>query len=233
MDPTRLASRFPRLYHMAHFASWPSIEQHGLLSTTALLDVFGVRGAERERIEAEWRGDSIRIEHPDHGVAVVRDQLPLRPDHLARCLTDGLLPADWYRILNRHVFFWVDEPHLEVLIRARAYRALPQTVLVLDTAKLLERHLGDVRLSSINSGSILRGGALRGPSTFQTIAEHTKHRIVELCVVGSVPDARDLAVRVEHWWPDGRKDLLFGASDGTRTEARVSRPDIPATNPGR
>jgi hypothetical protein len=213
MDSTRLATRFPRLYHMAHFESWPSIQRHGLLSTSALLDLFGVRGPERERIEAHWRGGSIRIEHPDHGAAVVRDQLPLRPDLLARCLTDGLSPSDWYRILNRHVFFWVDVPHLDVLVRAKAYRDLPQTVLVLDTAKLLERHLADVRLSSINSGSILRGGALRGPRTFQTVAEHPTYRIVELCVVGSVPDAKDLAIRVEHWWPDGRRDLLFRTRD--------------------
>ncbi|MBA3779922.1 MAG: hypothetical protein H0X16_11620 [Chloroflexi bacterium] len=209
MDPAKLAARFPRLFHMAHFDSWPSIEQHGLLSTSALLDLFEVRGAERDRIEAQWRGDSIRIEHPKHGAAVVRDQLPLRHDHLARCLTDGLSPADWYRILNQHVFFWVDESQLEVLINARAYRALPQTVLVLDTSSLLERHLADVRLSSINSGSILRGGAMRGPSTFRLVAEHDKYRVVELCVVGSVPDVRDLAVRVEHRWPDGRLDSVY------------------------
>jgi hypothetical protein len=210
MDPAALAARHPRLYHMAHYGSWPSIQEHGLLSTSALLDLFEIHGAEREQIEAHWRGASIRIRHPRHGDAVVRDQLPLRPDHLARCLTNGLTPEDWYRILNRHVFFWVDEPHLETLLNAKAYRDLPQTVLVLDTARLIDRHLECVRLSSINSGSILRGGALRGPNTFVPVTEDRKSRLVELCVVGSVPDAKDLVMSVEHRGTDGGREQLFG-----------------------
>lgn len=208
MDPGRLAARFPRLYHMAHFGSWPSIERHGLLSTSRLLDVFEIHGRERDRIESRWRSTSIRIEHPEHGQAVVRDQLPLRPDLLQRCLTDGMTPEDWYRTLNAHVFFWVDEPHLKTLLNARAYRELPQTILVLDTARLLERHLPAVRLSSINSGSILRGGAPRGRETFLPVADHTQSRLVELCVTGAVTDVRALVLAVEHWWPDGRRELL-------------------------
>jgi hypothetical protein len=196
---------------MAEFGSWPSIQKHGLLSTSALLDLFEISGSDRERIQSQWRGASIRIHHFDHGDAVVRDQLPLRPDHLARCLTDGMVPEDWYRILNRHVFFWVDEPHLDTLLNARAYRQLPHTVLVLDTARLLERHLPGVRLSSINSGSIIRGGAARGAGTLLPVTGHTKYRIVELCVVNAVPDAKELVIVVEHRWPDGRRELLYQA----------------------
>jgi len=119
-----------------------------------------------------------------------------------------MTPEDWYRTLNAHVFFWVDEPHLKTLLNARAYRELPQAVLVLDTARLLERHLPAVRLSSINSGSILRGGAPRGRETFLPVADHSQSRLVELCVIGAVPDVRALVLTVEHWWPDGRRELL-------------------------
>jgi hypothetical protein len=196
---------------MAHFGSWPSIERHGLLSTSSLLDVFEIQGLERDRVESQWRSTSIPIEHPEHGRAVVRDQRPLRPDLLARCLTDGMTPADWYRTLNAHVFFWVDEPHLGTLLNARAYREFPQTVLVVDTARLLNRHLADVRLSSINSGSILRGGAPRGTGTFLPVPDYQKSRIVELCVTGAVPGIRELAVTVEHRWPDGRSEILFSS----------------------
>lgn len=209
MDPGRLAARFPRLYHMANFGSWPSIQRHGLLSTSRLLDLYEVQGDERDRIESQWRSTSIPIENHEHGRAVVRDQLPLRPDLLGRCLTDGMTTADWYRTLNGQVFFWVDEPHLETLLNARAYRDLPHTVLVLDTARLLERHLPEVRLSSINSGSILRGGAPRGRHTFRRVSEHDSSLLVELCVLGTVPEASDLALTVEHRWPDGRRELLF------------------------
>jgi len=41
----------PTLYHMAERGSWPSIREHGLLSTSALLDLYGKQGAEREAIE--------------------------------------------------------------------------------------------------------------------------------------------------------------------------------------
>jgi hypothetical protein len=209
VDADRFVRRFPRLYHMASFGSWPLIERHGLLSTSALLDLFEVKGAEREAIESQWRSATMGIAHPTHGSAVVRDQLPLRPDLLARCLLDGLSPSDWYRVLNGQVFFWVDEDHLWTLRGAKAYRDAPQTIVEVDTAALLDRHLEDVRLSSINSGSILRGGAARGLMTFRSIADHPTSRVVELCVVGAVPDIADLTIRARHHWPNGRSDDLF------------------------
>jgi len=209
MDPDHLVRRFPRLYHMASFGSWPLIERHGLLSTSSLLDLFAVKGPERETIESEWRSASIQIDHPTYGSAVVRDQLPLRPDLLARCLQDGLSPSDWYRVLNGQVFFWVDEDHLWTLRGAKAYRDAPQTIVEVDTAALIDRHVEDVRLSSINSGSILRGGAARGLMTFRSIADHPTSRVVELCVKGAVPDVAQLTIRARDHWPDGRSDDLL------------------------
>ena len=41
--------RYPRLYHMAQVGSWPSIERNGLLSTSALLDLFQIKGEARKR----------------------------------------------------------------------------------------------------------------------------------------------------------------------------------------
>lgn len=40
-----------RVYHMAEVASWPAIQRDGLHSASALLDLAGVTGAERERLE--------------------------------------------------------------------------------------------------------------------------------------------------------------------------------------
>ena len=42
-----LIELYPRLYHMAHAGSWPMIQRHGLLSTTALLDLFEIGGERR------------------------------------------------------------------------------------------------------------------------------------------------------------------------------------------
>ena len=72
-----LCERFPRLYHMAQLGSWPSIQEHGLLSTTALLDLFELRGDERFRIESCHRPESIPIDNSKYGRAVIRDQKPM------------------------------------------------------------------------------------------------------------------------------------------------------------
>lgn len=209
MRPERLIGRYPRLFHMAHDGSWPSIAEHGLLSTSALLDLFRVNGEERRVIESEWRPESMALTQDGLGQAVVRDQKPLRPNLLDRCLTDGMTPSRWYELLNRRVFFWLTEDNLNVLLHARAYRDQTQTVLTIDTAAMLERHLAETELSSINSGSILRGGALRGPRTFSSIGDHPTSRVVELAVLGAVPDIRDLVIQVESRHPDGSRDLLF------------------------
>lgn len=87
----RFAARYARLFHMAESGSWGSIRERGLLSTTALLDLFEIDGSRRSAIESEWRPESVTIEHPVHGTAVIRDQHPMPPEHLAKAL-DGLTP---------------------------------------------------------------------------------------------------------------------------------------------
>ena len=47
---SELLRHCPTLYHMAEGGSWPSIQRHGLRSTSALLDLFEVDGARREAI---------------------------------------------------------------------------------------------------------------------------------------------------------------------------------------
>src|SRR5687767_5678188 len=99
---------------MAAAGSWPSIRQRGLLSTTALLDLFEVTGSERGAIESEHRPDTIRITHPRYGEAYVRDHKPMRESALRQCL-QGMTPREWYRTLNRRVYFWPTEARLSGL----------------------------------------------------------------------------------------------------------------------
>ncbi len=78
MNVDELISTFPRLYHMAHVKAWPGIKRHGLLSTSALLDLFEVRGSSREALEANnRRNDSITVHHKRYGEAVIRDNKPM------------------------------------------------------------------------------------------------------------------------------------------------------------
>lgn len=168
----QLAALHPRLYHMADVDSWPSIKRHGLLSTTALLDLFEIEGQRRNQLERSLRKVGTTITHPRHGTAVLRDQSPMDESGLIRALTGtGLTPADWLVTLNRRVFFWLTEERLLRMLTAANYRDTEHLVLVVDTARLLERHWRNVTLSPINSGATKPMPAPRGPGTFQSPAD--------------------------------------------------------------
>ena len=191
---------------MAEDESWESIRRHGLLSTSALLDRFEIEGEERFAIESARRSEIVRVEHPEHGVALVRDNKPMQEKALERSLVDTT-PREWYEHLNRRVFFWVEWKRVLKLLGARTYKDRPHLVLELDTAELLKRHAERVSLSPINSGATFAlGPAPRGSDTFRRIADHPngKH-IVELSVDCAVPDIAEFTLRVRRWW--GTKEL--------------------------
>jgi hypothetical protein len=200
LDPERLASRYPVLFHMAESGSWESIRERGLLSTSALLDLFEVEGGERITIESTRRPEIVRLEHPEHGVALVRDNKPMQEKALEKCLY-GMTPLEWYELLNRRVFFWVERKRLLKLLGARAYRDRPHLVLEVDTAKLLERHADRVTLSPINSGATFAmNPASRGPDTFRRIVDHPERKpFVELAVDYAVLDVADFVLSVSRW----------------------------------
>lgn len=202
-----LILHFPRLYHMAEGDSWPSIRKHGLLSVTALLDLFEVNGARRREIEGKRRPESVLIEHAACGRALIRDQKPMSESALRKCLV-GMEPEEWYRCLNRKVFFWVSEERVTRLLGARAYRDRAHCVIVADTAAVIRRHQREITLGAINSGSTIFNPQPRGASTFLPISEYpfeewVKRRgaprkaVVELAVDYSVPDIREHTIRVD------------------------------------
>ncbi len=219
MTAEELATYFPQLYHMAADGSWESIRRHGLLSTTALLDLFEYSGVERSALEDARRPTSVRITHPVHGSATIRDQAPLSDAALQRCLIN-LSPREWYRLLNARVFFWLGRRRLEGLLGARLYRGEAHTVLTLDTAALLARHSDRTTLSRINSGATHRGGSPRGIETFAAIDAYPfrvgnrstaslAESIAELAVLGGVSDVETLATRVERVRDGGLIETIF------------------------
>ena len=206
MTEEELVTTYPRLWHMAHDGSWPAIEAHGLMSTAALVEAYGITGQDAQLLTRVRRPESVPIEREGLPGAVVRDQKPIHEPRLAKCLLDGLKPEDWYRILNSHSFFWLSRERVNRLLNARAYRNLRQTVLTLDTRTLVAAHRDRIRLSPINSGATLFAPMPRGPGTFKSIAdfpfaERAKTRpvannVVELLVEHSVPDVRDHVLAV-------------------------------------
>lgn len=148
-----------QIYHLAEAANWPSIQRHGLLSTSALLDLTPLQEGERDRYERQHRPHHTQLPGGIH----IRDQKPMPPQSLDRCLV-GLTPTEWYRLINSKVFFWLDPDRLD---RQRgACEPRPQVVLVVDAERLLSRHADRAALSSINSGNARRKPAMRGRSTF-------------------------------------------------------------------
>jgi hypothetical protein len=191
---------------MAEDGSWDSIRKHGLLSTSALLDLYGYNGTVRHALEFARRPESVLISAGGLPHAVVRDQKPMTASALEKCLTDGVTPEQWFETLNARVFFWLSRKRLRKLLNARAYRERPQTVLTLDTASLVDANRDRIRLSPINSGATIYRPMPRGPDTFRTVSdfqfdERRKTRtldnaVVEVTVLGEVSNITDHAIAV-------------------------------------
>lgn len=189
---------YPRLFHMAEDGAFASIQARGLLSTSALLDVYGITGNSRIAIEDRRRPEKVTIRRQGLPEVVIRDNKPMSDEQLAKCLQDGLSPADWYRMLNRNTFFWLHRKRLWGLLRAKAYRSSPHTILTIDTASLVAAHRDRIRLSPINSGSTIMSAQPRGNDTFLPILDYpyderrktrpVERALVELVVEYHVPD---------------------------------------------
>ncbi len=197
---------YPTLYHMAEADSWPSILEHGLLSTVALLDLYEINGSQRQLIESSHRPDSVPISHPKFGTAVIRDQKPMRESALVKCL-QGCTPRQWYGFLNRKVFFWVTKERVSTLLQARAYRDRDHLVISVDTASLLRENAAKAVLSPINSGSTIYRPMPRAFDSFQPLATYPYEQrkrsrgrdgaVAELAFDYSLPNFSAFVRRVE------------------------------------
>lgn len=190
---------------MAEAHSWRLIAKFGLLSTSALLDLFEITGAERDAIESARRPESVAIHHPVHGTAWIRDNKPIIESVLRRTLV-GMTEAQFYRTLNGRVFFWLTELRLNRLRKAPSYRDREHDILTVDTAQFMARYAEQVELSPLNSGATHPAADYpRGKGTFTKIESYAwaeRRRvapgepIVEITVPYAVPDIADLVVDV-------------------------------------
>jgi hypothetical protein len=215
-----LCARYPLLWHMAEAGSWPSIEAHGLRSTSSLLDLYAVTGDERRRIERQHRTESVELRAPGLPLAVVRDQAPINEATLLRVLQDGLAPADWYLILNERVFFWLSERRLDKLLRAGRYRDRAHIVVIAETRLVLKHHSDHVTLSPMNSGNTMMTALPRGRDTFSPPSRYPFHErrragrepVVELAVTGMIDNVKAVAISVERRAPGNAPVVLWRRS---------------------
>jgi len=203
MDLKTLIELHPRFYHMAEAGTWPSIKANGLLSTSSVLDRFGISGKAREVFEYEHRPTKMRV-GPSIGGIVLRDQKPMAPDRLVKALSDGTTPREWYRLLNGMVFMWARQERLYGLLGARSYRTLKHDVLTIDSEGLLNSYASRAWLCHMNSGNTFPYFQARGKDLFKRIPDYPSKKngkpakdIVEVVVDYSVPDIRDFVVKVQ------------------------------------
>lgn len=221
MDHDELVEGFPCLFHVTEAGAWSSIQRHGLLSTSALLDLFEVREPLRSHIEARPRPDDVVVEQRRAGRVVIRDNRPLRPDVLHRCLEGSV--ADWCRLLNARVFLWATERRLRNHLRARGHRGQAREVITIDTGRLLARHADAVTLCAFNSGSALYPNApRRGADSFAAIESDpfddvracrgAREAVAEVCVDHGIADVPAVALSVTAIDADGRERTLWSAA---------------------
>jgi hypothetical protein len=217
LNEADLLRHFPRLWHMAEDGSFESILKNGLLSTSSLLDLYGIQGNERLAIESQRRPESVTISRNGFPSAIVRDQKPMTESALKKCLAANVSPEEWFEILNDRTFFWLSRDRLRGLLGARAYRDRPQTVLTVDTASLLKAHKNLIELSPLNSGATIYNPQPRGRDTFLPIEkypfdERRKTRpidksVVELVVRKGVPDISDHLVAAHRIYKGKQQEL--------------------------
>lgn len=217
LELQELIGHHPVLYHMAAQHSWPSIRCRGLLSTSALLDLYEIGGGERERIETAHRPKSVEIRHPTLGRAFVRDQKPMSDSRLRIALEDGLTPMDWYRILNQRTFFWLTLRRLKTFLCARSYAQDWHDVLIVETTALLNAYRDRIVLSPMNSGCTVPIAHPRGLRTFLRIddypyGERKRKRlepVVELAVDHGIADIERFVLRVDSMSCNGEPRAIW------------------------
>lgn len=189
---------------MAEHGSWASIREHGLLSTSAILDLYGISGPRRMAIESMRRPTCVPIKAKGLPRAVVRDQIPMSDSKLRSCLLPPMTIKGWYELLNAKVFFWFTRDRVHKLSTAQPYQDRAHDVIEVNTRSLIQAHRDRIWLCPINSGSTLFNPSPRGESTFSRIRDYPyRHRRtnrrrspVELAVDYSVPDIARHVVRV-------------------------------------
>ena len=214
MIPSDFAEHYPRLYHMTAAGGWEGIRDHGLLAVAALLDHHGADEAQREAVQFSRRTEQVALAP---GVTI-RDNKVLNEKSLARALTGGLTPRDWYAILNERAFLWVNPKRLERLLAGRAYRDDAHDVLTFDALALIRAYVSSVEVTPMNTGAAFMRAVPRGRESFVPMAalpweawrarRGARDAVVEVAVPGGVPDARAYLLEVRRRQA-GREDEVL------------------------
>ena len=206
MRPEDLWRHYPVLYHIAWGDSWPSIEEHGLLSTRALLHLYDKDEEEITKLTQSRRAHWVPIDCPGRPDAVLRDQKPMTDGGLRRALPDTVEPWQWYDLINTMVFFWPTKERLNTMITASAYKQVKHDVLVVHSETLVRLEEPNIRLSRMNSGSTKPMPHPRDMDLFRRLQDYpfpeqpspsaVAKAVAEVCVVDRVEKISEAVLEV-------------------------------------
>jgi len=194
------------LYHMAHEEAWESIQRHGLLSTTSILNLWEVEEPKRTVVEQEIRRSSVELIHPRYGKVVIRDQKPMYERKLRKALID-CTPRQWCLLLNRKVFFWPTEERLARHMSARENRGKRHLVLTVDSFALTTAYEKKITLCPLNSGNTIPFAQKRSANSLmpmcdypftERLARGPYYTVVEVAVDVAVPDILKFVVKADY-----------------------------------
>lgn len=180
-DAKRFLDSPGKLYHLSLAASFEQVQEHGLLSTTALLDKFQVVGERRHILETRRRQAREPLTHESYRTVHLNNQYPLFEGGLKKCLIDMSI-EQWCLSLNKRVFFWAREQNLQGLIKAQEKRGYGGMLLSVQRKAFLEAFEEQLELSPINSGDATRRAAPRGTKTFAGVSGYPHSKVVEVTV---------------------------------------------------
>ncbi len=172
MDLNKFIDKHPYLYHLTSSTNATNIiAEKRLFSANELISLSGDKVIQKVKRERREQHLPLVV----NGISIsLRDQQPISPVALPKCLTDGWQMADFLYHLNDRVFMW---PNLKRLwSHYGRYENEKPTIFRFSTADILAAN-PHVKFCRLNSGatranSYLGGKAPeRGPNTFQTAAE--------------------------------------------------------------
>lgn len=148
-----------RIFHVVEAQNWTAVQRDGLLSAHAL-------AARARRLGHPTDDDGA---YRPRGLALgdgsyLRDQAPMPPAALARCLDPGLSPEAWYALVNTGIYFWASEERMRRHLRALRGRA--QLLLALDGPRLAAAYRDAAYVTAFNVGAAVRKPARRGHRSF-------------------------------------------------------------------
>ena len=213
MNPGRFTKEFairrPHLFHVASEGAWQCILDQGMYSSAVVVRMAGLPSAERNRLTAQRRGQPEDVALPGLGHVRLRDQHPINPQVLMRCL-DGITVGNWYRLLSNRVFFYANHRH--ALRMLKSYGNQVNDILVFETATVLSRNQRRVEVTFCNSGATPRGVYPRSRSTFTPLNQLNPAdlgRVQEVAISGRADGVAAALERVTRHNPGGREEVVW------------------------